>query len=63
MTIHRQHAKPAAFSPTDIAARIRHLRGQRVLLDEDLARLYAVPTKAAAGSNVGLHGAGRRDAV
>lgn len=32
-------------TPEDIASRIRMLRGQRVLLDADLARLYGVPTK------------------
>ena len=30
----------------DIAARIRWARGQRVLLDSDLAALYGVTTKA-----------------
>ncbi|HEX5053980.1 MAG TPA: ORF6N domain-containing protein [Planctomycetota bacterium] len=46
MTIHRQHAQPAVISPADIAGRIRYLRRERVLLDEDLAWLYGVPTKA-----------------
>lgn len=31
--------------PADISSRILVLRGQRVLLDADLARLYGVPTK------------------
>jgi len=46
MTIHREHRQPASLAPSDIAARIRNIRGHRVLLDEDLGRLYAVPTKA-----------------
>jgi hypothetical protein len=33
-------------SPSDIASLIVVLRGQRVLLDSDLARLYGVPVKA-----------------
>ncbi len=32
-------------SPADVSSRILVLRGQRVLLDADLAELYAVPTK------------------
>src|SRR3990167_200976 len=31
--------------PADISSRILVLRGQRVLLDADLAALYGVPTK------------------
>lgn len=31
--------------PEDIQAVIHHIRGQRVMLDEDLARLYGVETK------------------
>ncbi|MFY9346026.1 MAG: ORF6N domain-containing protein [Planctomycetota bacterium] len=46
MTIHHQYRQQSALAPDEIAARIRVLRGQRVLLDEDLARLYEVPTKA-----------------
>jgi hypothetical protein len=30
--------------PADVVARIRYLRGQRVLFDSDLADLYGVPT-------------------
>ncbi len=33
-------------SPLDISGRIRIIRGQRVLLDRDLAALYGVSTKA-----------------
>ena len=36
----KNHAPP----PTEIAGRIRTIRGQRVLLDSDLAALYGVPT-------------------
>ena len=32
-------------SPDPLAGRILTLRGQRVVLDADLARLYGVPTK------------------
>lgn len=32
--------------PTHIAELIRFVRGQRVILASDLAKLYAVPTKA-----------------
>jgi hypothetical protein len=46
MTVHRQHRHPASLAPDEIAARIRIVRGQRVLLDEDLGRLYGVLTKA-----------------
>lgn len=35
--------KPALIEP--IEARIRLIRGRRVLLDNDLALLYGVPTK------------------
>ena len=47
MTVHREHRRgdPPLTSET-IASCIRNVRGQRVLLDEDLARLYGVPTKA-----------------
>ncbi len=31
--------------PTDIAPLIRHIRDTRVILDADLARLYAVETR------------------
>lgn len=34
-----------ALGPEDIVQHISVLRGQRVLLDADLARLYGVPTK------------------
>lgn len=46
MTVHRQHPVPAPLAAAEIAARIRVVRGQRILLDQDLARLYGVPTKA-----------------
>jgi len=35
----------AAMSPHALSARIVHIRGQRVLLDADLAELYEVATK------------------
>ncbi|HZN38749.1 MAG TPA: ORF6N domain-containing protein [Planctomycetota bacterium] len=44
MTIHRQHRRSVPLSADAIGARIRIVRGQRVLLDEDLGRLYGVPT-------------------
>ena len=34
-----------ARAPTELAAQILHVRGQRVLLDSDLAALYGVTTK------------------
>jgi len=47
MTVHREHRQEdPPLSPETISSRIRIARGQRVLLDEDLARLYGVPTKA-----------------
>ncbi len=46
MTVHRQHPTPPTLAPDQIATAIRIVRGQRVLLDEDLGRLYGVPTKA-----------------
>ena len=36
---------PAVLLPQDLAGRIQVIRGQRVLLDADLARLYEVETK------------------
>ena len=33
------------FTPDDVARRIFELRGYRVMLDEDLAEMYGVPTK------------------
>jgi hypothetical protein len=38
-------SEPAPAESWQIAAWIREVRGQRVLLDADLARLYGVPTK------------------
>jgi len=38
--------QPLAVPPEPIAPLILSLRGQRVLLDTDLARLYGVPNKA-----------------
>ena len=35
-----------AIAPSEISQKIRLLRGQRVILDTDLAALYGVPTKA-----------------
>ena len=46
MTIHRRHRRSGPLSPEAIGARIRIVRGQRVLLDEDLGTLYGVPTGA-----------------
>jgi hypothetical protein len=46
MTIHRRHRRSGLLSPDAIGARIRIVRGQRVLLDEDLGTLYGVPTGA-----------------
>ena len=47
MTIHREHRREdPPLTPEAIASCIRIVRGHRVLLDEDLARLYGVPTKA-----------------
>ncbi len=37
--------KSTAVVPADISSRILVLRGQRVLLDADLAKLYGVPTE------------------
>lgn len=39
------HATSAVLLPQDLAERIQVIRGQRVLLDADLARLYEVETK------------------
>ncbi|MGH8690719.1 MAG: ORF6N domain-containing protein [Burkholderiales bacterium] len=38
-------APSRAITPESIGARIVLLRGEKVLLDSDLAALYAVPTK------------------
>jgi hypothetical protein len=35
----------ASLTPITITARIHRIRGQRVMLDSDLAELYGVPTK------------------
>jgi len=36
--------KPATLAPPDPATFIRTIRGQRVILDSDLAKIYGVPT-------------------
>jgi hypothetical protein len=36
---------PIVLDPQDIERRIHVIRGQRVMLDSDLAKLYGVPTK------------------
>lgn len=45
----KEHANPAitkaALSPHTLGGRILQIRGQRVLLDADLAELYDVDTK------------------
>jgi len=47
MTVHREHRRvDPPLTAEAIASCIRIVRGQRVLLDEDLARLYGVPTGA-----------------
>ena len=46
MTIHHRHRRSGLLSPDAIGARIRNVRGQRVLLDEDLGTLYGVATRA-----------------
>ena len=38
--------KPAIYLPTDPVARIVTIRGQKVILDSDLAAIYGVETKA-----------------
>ena len=38
--------KPLEAAPEDIASLIVEVRGQRVILDASLARIYEVPTKA-----------------
>ena len=40
------NAKPEAILPCNVAPLIRSLRGTRVILDTDLARLYGVETRA-----------------
>lgn len=45
MTIHPEH-RLSALAPADVASRILVVRGHRVLLDDDLGRLYGVRTKA-----------------
>jgi len=47
MPIKNQHLSPEEIilGPEEIAQSIVVLRGQRVLLDADLARIYGVPTK------------------
>ena len=47
MTVHREHRREdPPLSPETIASCIKISHGQRVLLDEDLARLYGVSTGA-----------------
>lgn len=46
MPLHRDPLTSVALTADEIAGRIRILRGQRVLLDSDLAQLYGVRTKA-----------------
>jgi hypothetical protein len=47
MTTSQDHAtEPAPLTVESIGGHICTVRGQRVLLDADLARLYGVPTKA-----------------
>ena len=46
MTVHRQHPTLPTLAPDQIATAIRIVRGQRVMLDFDLGRLYGVPTGA-----------------
>jgi hypothetical protein len=46
MTVHRQFRAEQVLAVDNVAAHIREVRGQRCLLDEDLARLYGVPTRA-----------------
>ena len=41
-----QSTQPSPSAPIRIEGRIRHLRGQKVILDSDLAVLYGVITKA-----------------
>lgn len=38
-------SSPLVIQPRDIEQAIHEIRGQRVMLDSDLARLYGVPTK------------------
>jgi len=38
-------AKSAQIGPEEVAAAILYLRGQKVMLDADLARLYGIETK------------------
>jgi hypothetical protein len=40
-----ESAFPPAFSPSEIEAKIYFIRGQKVMLDADLANLYGVATK------------------
>ena len=39
------NSQTAVVSPGNITQLIRSIRGQRVILDNDLAALYGVPTK------------------
>jgi hypothetical protein len=41
-----KHSNAAPIQSQEIEQAIIILRGQRVILDEELARLYGVPTKA-----------------
>jgi hypothetical protein len=40
-----EHAMPKTASVDDLEGAIHKVRGQRVMLDSDLARFYGVPTK------------------
>ena len=40
----KKHATEALIASDDIPSMVRVVRGQRVMLDFDLARLYGVPT-------------------
>jgi hypothetical protein len=46
MTVHRRFPAEQLLAADRVVAHIREVRGQRCLLDEDLARLYGVPTRA-----------------
>src|SRR6188474_3210692 len=45
-TYHRRMGKVVTDPLADVASRILVVRGQRVMLDADLAQLYGVSTKA-----------------
>ena len=46
MTTSRKRSTDLIVTPDEIQALVRMVRGQRVLLDSDLARLYGVTTSA-----------------